>query len=242
MAINRSRKNSDGNGPHQANFPGDIEAEATTDAADHSAGAAATDQGAARIYTKGGDKGKTSLVGGTRVSKADLRLDAYGSIDEFNSSLGLAVALFLREASAAPGGAPARAVAEKIRAWAGTAQSRLFDVGSQLACEDNDLRSNLPAIAESSIAELEAQMDEMSKSLKPLKNFIMPSGAPSAAAAHVARTVCRRAERLCARLAETAPVDPLLFQFINRCSDWCFVLARFMNAAFAQEEHIWKPR
>ena len=193
--------------------------------------------GAAKIYTRTGDEGKTSLVGGARVSKSELRLEAYGTVDEFNSALGLALALFANE-----NGEPhARA---RITEWGEAMQLRLFDLGCQLACEDAATRARLPNLGDDEILGLEKQMDEMSAELAPLRNFVLPTGAPSAAAAHVARAICRRAERLCVRFEIENPgsVDASLLHYLNRASDWAFVLARYMNRATSTPETLWRGR
>lgn len=194
---------------------------------------------AQKIYTRGGDAGETSLIGGLRVSKGELRLEAYGTVDEFNSALGLAICLFARDSAEKLSSTVEAATATAIPKWATDLQSRLFDLGSQLACEDEGLREKLPTVRAENVEALENQMDEMSRSLAPLRHFVLPGGTTSAAAAHVARTVCRRAERLCVRLSETESIDPMLIQFLNRASDWCFVLSRFMNAAAHEPEQIW---
>jgi cob(I)alamin adenosyltransferase len=192
----------------------------------------AVSDGASKIYTRGGDKGKTSLIGGARVSKASSRLDAYGTIDELNSVVGLLRADAKADLSAQPAEF-ARLDAELL-----LLQHHLFDVGSQLACEDEKIRAGLPAVGATQIAELERSMDAFSAQLKPLKHFVLPGGARSSSTAHIARTVCRRAERLCVALEEAA--DPLAVQFLNRLSDYLFVLARHLNRLLAIEEPIWQ--
>lgn len=205
--------------------------------------------GASKIYTRGGDKGKTSLIGGTRVSKSNHRLDAYGTIDELNSVLGLLIR-DVKDDLRSQG-----QEAEPIAATLAWVQSDLFNIGSQLACEDAKLRATLPSIDDAAISALENAMDEMSLKLKPLKHFVLPGGSRSAAVAHVARTVCRRSERLIVALAEAsgsgsaedvaqeaAEVDPRLVTFINRLSDYLFVLARRLNSLLSIDEPIWSGK
>lgn len=174
----------------------------------------------AKIYTKTGDRGQTSLVGGTRVSKTDVRLEAYGTLDELNSWLGL-----VRADLSSPGEAR-RHVDLRVR----RVQHALFNLGSQLACEDEEIRPRLPNVGPEDIAELESDMDQWEGALPALKNFILPGGTEMAARAHLARTVCRRAERLVQRMSEAGQVvesDHLIF--LNRLSDWLFLLARSFN-------------
>jgi cob(I)alamin adenosyltransferase len=195
-----------------------------------------TNERAAKIYTRTGDKGKTSLVGGARVSKAHLRLDTYGTVDELNSVIGV-----LR--------IQARAELQEHAEFAALdqflfeIQNDLFNVGSQLACGDAAMREQLPNIAPDTVANLEKKMDEFSVLLSPLKNFIIPGGSLASAHAHVARTVCRRAERLCVALTETGEqVDPSLIQYLNRLSDFMFVLARHLNRLLGVTEPTWAPK
>lgn len=190
------------------------------------------DDRASKIYTRTGDKGKTSLIGGTRVSKAHARLDAYGTIDELNSVIGL-----LRSSLNTYRSDELSA----LDAFLETIQSDLFNVGSQLACEDAAMRTKLPGVQEDAITRFESKMDDLSTQLKPLKNFILPGGALAASYAHLARTVCRRAERHCVLLAETdGDVEEIVIRYVNRLSDFFFVFARFINATLQIDEPIWK--
>ena len=197
-----------------------------------------SDTGASKVYTRTGDKGKTSLIGGTRVSKSHLRLDSYGTIDELNSQLGV-----LQLEIAADIGPRDAAEAKLLRDELERVQNDLFDVGSQLACEDEKIRASLPPLHAERIAALEREMDRFSSQLKALKNFILPGGCRSAAHAHVARTVARRAERLCVALGDSGEgeVDLALIQYVNRLSDYLFVLSRHLNRLMKIEEPIWKP-
>lgn len=207
-------------------------------------------QGSPKIYTKTGDKGKTSLIGGTRVSKADPRLDAYGTVDELNSFIGL----LIRECENDLG--PATDIATKTTLT--RIQHALFKIGSQLACEDPALLARLPAIDGEDVAGLESEMDLLSQELKPLRNFVLPGGCRSAATAHVARTVCRRAERFCVALQEPSAgnssenppgMSPsgqrnerIVVQYLNRLSDYLFVLARFLNWQKGVDEPLWEAK
>lgn len=180
---------------------------------------------AVKIYTRSGDKGMTSLVGGTRVSKSDPRLESYGTVDELNSILGMARAELrqLDLAGAKPGLHLLAEQLEKI-------QNRLFNLGSLLACEDARMKSRLPVISEAHISELEQHIDVMTEQLPELKEFILPGGHKLAATLHFGRTVCRRAERLTIFLYDDRQIeDPLLLHFLNRLSDYLFVAARFAN-------------
>jgi cob(I)alamin adenosyltransferase len=188
-----------------------------------------------KVYTRTGDQGKTSLIGGTRVSKAHLRLETYGTVDELNSVIGVVIAAANTQKSSAT-----------LQAFLQRIQSDLFDIGSHLACEDNELRKKLPLVHEDHIVELENAMDEFSKSLPPLKNFVLPGGSLASSHAHVARTVCRRAERLCVDLSESATdgvdVEPVIIRYLNRLSDYLFVLARALNLDAKVDEVLWAPR
>lgn len=178
------------------------------------------------IYTRTGDHGTTSLVGGTRADKDSARLEAYGTIDELNSHLGL-----LASDTTLP-----TDVASTLH-WI---QHRLFDIGSYLAC-DPDGQFQLPPGADpEAIRRLEHAIDTIDSQLPRLNQFVLPGGTPQAAQAHIARTVCRRAERRIIALSRTAPVDPAVIAFINRLSDYLFVLARFNNIRQNQHEIFWQ--
>ncbi|MES2855501.1 MAG: cob(I)yrinic acid a,c-diamide adenosyltransferase [Bdellovibrionota bacterium] len=192
--------------------------------------------GTSKIYTRTGDKGKTSLIGGTRVSKSDSRLNAYGTVDELNSFLGALSAELERELKS---GATLSTLQNELR----EIQSDLFNVGSRLACEDLELLKKLPTVEATHIEHFEKRMDEMSAKLTPLKNFILPGGTPAAAAAHIARTVCRRAERDCVALQEAGEtIEPEVIRYVNRLSDYLFVLARYICATAGRPEVLWAPR
>lgn len=175
----------------------------------------------ARIYTKHGDQGQSSLVGGERVNKNNPRLDAYGTVDELCSHLGFLISI-LNEKQLAFTALEVSLL--KI-------QNELFQVGSLLACANTEIKKQLPAISELHIQFLENQIDLMETELPKLKNFILPGGTQQSAYAHVARTVCRRAERKIFSLIEVneEPKDSLILKYINRLSDYLFVLARWLN-------------
>src|SRR5687768_5415670 len=170
-----------------------------------------------KIYTKTGDDGNTNLFGGgasARVSKGDARIDSYGNVDELNGYVGWA-------AVAAP-----PALAELLR----TVQSDLFTIGSHLAVADGaPLPASLPTLDDSIVSRLEMQIDTAVAQLPPLRNFILPGGSELASRLHIARTVCRRAERRLVRFAQDRPVSATILTFLNRLSDWLFVQARLAN-------------
>ena len=177
-----------------------------------------------KIYTKTGDKGTTSLLGGTRVSKSDLRIEAYGTVDELNAVVGLV----------AEHAGDALPLLRKI-------QSELFNLGSNLAREKDDLPFAVPGLTPALIAELEEAMDTMTAKLPPLRNFVLPGGCQGSAYAHLARTVCRRAERRVLEVEGFAQKMPEGVQFLNRLSDYFFVLARWINHETGAPEIPWKP-
>jgi cob(I)alamin adenosyltransferase len=177
-----------------------------------------------RIYTGGGDRGETSLGDGSRVSKLDCRIGAFGTVDEVNAQLGLVLA------DDAP--AAFRPVLERV-------QNELFDVGADLSVPwgiADRLR-----VDDASIARLEADCDRFNAELPELRSFVLPGGTEAAARLHVARTVCRRAEREVLVAAEEVEVNPLVLVYLNRLSDLLFILARAANAAAGRDEPLWKP-
>jgi len=180
-----------------------------------------------KIYTKTGDKGETGLIGGTRVSKADLRIDAYGTVDELNSWIGLI-----------------RAGDVDIRQQGILAQvqDRLFVIGSHLAADPVKSRMQLPELTEGDVNLLEVEMDYMNLSLPELKAFVLPGGNQQAAYGHLARTVCRRAERLVVALHQQTPVDIRLIEYLNRLSDYLFTLSRKFCLDAGNDEIKWLPR
>lgn len=174
----------------------------------------------ARIYTKTGDKGETSLVGGSRVSKTHPRLAAYGTLDELNSIFGLIRAHLPQLGTSA---------ADFDRSLQ-TVQNNLFNMGSHLACEDAKVASSLPGLSAGGLSQLEVEMDKWEAELPPLKQFILPGGSVLAGFAHQARTVCRRAEREVLKLSEDTKLNSEDLIYLNRLSDWCFLLARKFNS------------
>lgn len=180
-----------------------------------------------KIYTKTGDSGTTSLLGGQRVPKSHLRIEAYGTIDELNALLGL-----LRDQD----------INRPIFDFLIEIQEQLFTVGSHLATEPGTTQFPLPAIDESLIGKLEDAMDQMDEELPALKNFVLPGGHPSVSFCHLARCVCRRAERTVIRLDEQQKVDEVIIKLMNRLSDYLFVLGRKMAQDLGVVEMAWKPR
>lgn len=177
-----------------------------------------------KIYTKTGDKGQTSLVGGKRVLKSDLRIEAYGTVDELNSWIGLIADV--SETS----------VTEKLR----HIQNTLFNVGALLANSPEKPMDLGFDIAEKDITFQEQWIDEMDKELAPLKQFILPGGHAHISYCHIARTVCRRAERLCVALSQVSPVNDLLIKYLNRLSDLLFTLARYTAHLLNVKEITWE--
>ena len=180
-----------------------------------------------KIYTKTGDQGTTSLFGGMRVPKSDLRIDAYGTVDELNAYTGV-----LRDQD----------VNQKRKQVLVGIQDRLFTIGSMLATEPGNTKVKTPTLAEADIVELEKEIDKMDSELPEMKSFVLPGGHPSVSFCHVARTVCRRAERLTIALDQQVKVDPLIIMYLNRLSDYLFVLARKVTLEVGAEEIPWKPK
>lgn len=180
-----------------------------------------------KIYTKTGDQGTTALFGGKRVSKADLRIETYGTVDELNSWIGV-----LRD----------QEVNQKRKGVLVEIQDRLFTVGSILATEPGNTKVKIPSLREDDVVLLEKEMDEMDAQLQPMRFFVLPGGHPAISFGHVARTVCRRAERLVITLHEQEPVDLMVIKYMNRLSDYLFVLCRKVTAELNAEETPWKPR
>jgi cob(I)alamin adenosyltransferase len=179
-----------------------------------------------KIYTKTGDLGETSLLGGTRVSKSHDRVDAYGTIDELNSFLGL-----LRDQ---PIGEYYRKVLLRI-------QENLFVAEARIAADPDLQHNSLPFFQEEEILFLENEIDEMNKSLEELSHFILPGGYAPSSLCHIARTVCRRAERAVIRLSTTNPAEEIIIRYLNRLSDYLFVLARKTGKDAGADETLWKP-
>ena len=182
-----------------------------------------------KIYTKTGDLGKTSLIGGTRVPKSHLRIETYGTVDELNSFIGFLYDQLTHENS--------KTTLREI-------QDRLFTIGSSLACDpDKEPKMKLPDLKEEDVTLLETAIDEMNKVLKPMRSFILPGGSMPVSSAHIARCVCRRAERNCVNMMEQEMfIDPLVIKYLNRLSDYLFVLARYIGHLTGVSEIEWKAR
>jgi len=179
-----------------------------------------------KIYTKTGDSGKTSLLSGSRVSKSHIRINSYGTIDELNSHIGL-----LRD----------QPVNEKRKDLMIDIQDKLFTIGSLLASDPaKPIPEYLPKLQKEHIIRLENGIDEMEVTLPPMKNFILPGGHQSISFCHIARCVCRRAERLVIELQEQEPVNEIIVIYLNRLSDFLFMLARKMTQELDAEEIAWR--
>jgi cob(I)alamin adenosyltransferase len=178
-----------------------------------------------RIYTRAGDAGETSLGDGARVPKTDPRIEAYGTVDELNAAIGFALA----------GELP-----DEFRPWLEVVQNDLFDLGADLSVPLEDERERL-RVTPAQVGRLEEHCDRVNERLEPLRSFVLPGGTEAAARLHLARTVCRRAERRAAGLAQGASVNPAALAYLNRLSDLLFILARAANAAAGEEEPLWKP-
>lgn len=180
-----------------------------------------------KIYTKTGDKGLTSLIGGTRVPKHHLRIEAYGTVDELNSYIGLI---------------SDQAIGEHHQSLLKEIQDRLFTIGSSLAADPERSKMKIPDLHASDIELLEQEMDAMNEVLPDLKHFILPGGSTTASYCHIARCVCRRAERLAVHLAEDSFVEEKVTMYLNRLSDYLFVLARKLTQDTQGQENNWIPR
>jgi cob(I)alamin adenosyltransferase len=175
------------------------------------------------IYTRFGDKGKTSLIGGEIVPKSDLRVEAYGSVDELNAALGLVLAFSEMEA---------------VTSTLAGVQDDLFVIGSELASKGRKTRTITPV----RMSRLEAEIDRMSSELPPLNHFILPGGSKAASLLHFARTVCRRTERKAIALSERDKINPDTIVYLNRLGDLLFVLARYVNYRKKVPETVWRGK
>ena len=184
---------------------------------------------AMKIYTKTGDDGTTSLIGGTKVPKSHLRIESYGTVDELNSYIGLCKDLLTDEQ-------PKKILLE--------VQDRLFTIGASLACDPIKApKMRIPDLKETDVELLEKEMDRMNETTSPMKNFILPGGHPALSQLHIARCVCRRAERCSVRLElESLEVEAIIIKYLNRLSDYLFVLSRYTGHQMKVEEIPWKPR
>jgi cob(I)alamin adenosyltransferase len=180
-----------------------------------------------KIYTKTGDKGQTSLIGGTRLPKHHIRIEAYGTVDELNSFVGL-----IRDS-----------ISEKeLFDLLIEIQDRLFTIGSLLAADPEKNKMQLPQLNESDIVLLEKAIDKMNETLPEMKSFVLPGGHPTVSYCHIARCVCRRAERATLKLSENEKVDELIYKYLNRLSDYLFVLSRKLTQDLKANEIPWKPK
>jgi cob(I)alamin adenosyltransferase len=180
-----------------------------------------------RIYTRTGDEGMTGLGGGRRVPKDSARVRAYGTVDELNSAIGVALALGLTG---------------RLTTELGSIQNELFDLGSDLCWPEYDeRRARIPTVQPKHVERLEQLIDELNEIVGPLTNFLLPGGAAGAAQLHVARTICRRAERETITLSHEEPIGELVLPYLNRLSDALFVMARFENRERGVDEPLWQP-
>jgi cob(I)alamin adenosyltransferase len=180
-----------------------------------------------KVYTKTGDKGQTSLIGGTRVPKHHIRIESYGTVDELNSHIGLIRDQHLDQ----------HTIETLIEI-----QDRLFTIGSSLASDPGKSKMKIPDLKEEDVTLLEKEMDKMDESLPEMKSFVLPGGHPTVSYCHIARCVCRRAERLVIHLSESEEVVPLVIKYLNRLSDYLFVLSRKLTVDLHATEIPWKPR
>lgn len=180
-----------------------------------------------KVYTKKGDTGTTQLIGGTRVSKSSLRIDSYGTIDELNSFIGL-----IRD----------QEMDQQYKLQLIEIQDRLFTIGSSLASDPEKSKMKIPDLLESDVQFLEDAMDTMDMQLPEMKFFVLPGGHTTVSYCHLARCVCRRAERIIVALNEHDTVPELIFKYVNRLSDYLFVLSRKLTQDLKAEEQPWRPR
>ena len=186
-----------------------------------------------KVYTRTGDAGKTRLAGGQPVWKNSLRVEAYGTVDELNASVGVVRVI---NADTMGGHEQARQLEEELR-WI---QNKLFDIGSILATAPGQTFKNMPQVTGTDVIRLETLIDRCQKDLEALKEFILPGGGKVSGFLHQARTICRRAERLCVGLSREEPVDPSIIKFVNRLSDALFVLARWVAKTQGEPEFLWE--
>jgi cob(I)alamin adenosyltransferase len=180
-----------------------------------------------RVYTKAGDSGQTALIGGEKVSKSEPRIECYGTVDELNATIGMACAALPESSQLVP-------VLRRI-------QNELFNLGAQLATPDAERRAGMPSVEERHVEALEVECDEYNEQLPELRSFVLPGGTPAAAALHLARTVCRRAERHVVALARQADVPAEQLKYLNRLSDALFVFSRWVNKDAGVSEPLWEP-
>ena len=177
-----------------------------------------------KIYTKKGDKGTTGLLGGTRISKGHLRIEAYGTVDELNAQLGLVVLAM-----------------PKQKDFLISIQNALFTIGSHLSMDPEKNSFQLPELPEDLIPKMEKAIDQMEEEMPPLKSFVLPGGSEASVHCHIVRCICRRAERQVVRLSENTSVDPIIIQFLNRLSDYFFSLSRYALFEKGLPDVAWNP-
>jgi len=191
-----------------------------------------------RVYTRRGDRGETDLVGGARVAKDGLRIEAYGTVDELNAVVGLARA---RNAATTPRGrGRAAGAARELDALLRRLQNELFDLGGELATPADEFRPGMFRVGEAEVTALETAMDRCQKDLKPLVSFVLPGGGEVSALLHVARTICRRAEREVLRLGREEDIGEWPLAYLNRLSDLLFVLSRWIGHHRGEREYLWE--
>lgn len=179
-----------------------------------------------KLYTKGGDTGMTSLLGGARVKKYNPRIEAYGTVDELNSQIGV-----IRSSE----------IAESDKKFLIDIQNALFTMGSKLAMEPGNDKVKIPELQDSDVTALEIEIDKIDAILPPMRNFVLPGGNMAVAHSHVARCVCRRAERSVLSLSENEEVAPIIIMYLNRLSDYLFILSRKISHETEAEEIPWNP-
>ena len=184
-----------------------------------------------KVYTKKGDKGTTSLLGTTHILKSELRIRAYGHVDELNSNIGLLIA-YIKDI-------PQSIERQNILDFLQNLQFQLFHIGSHLACTNSKILADLPPLQEIWITHLEEQIDDMTKNLPQLKNFILPGGSKAACQAHICRTTCRKAECICVDLNSQENINPVTLIYLNRMSDYFFTLSRYINYLQKNPDVIW---
>ena len=185
-----------------------------------------------KVYTRKGDGGKTRIVGGEKRSKDDPRVESYGSVDELNSHLGLCRDLLIQQN---------RNEFKKLINYIKTIQNELFNLGTQLACPDGELKNNLPKINKVSITVLESEIDSANSNLSDLKSFILPGGSILNSQFHIARNICRRAERRAVTLGNVESVKAINIIYLNRLSDALFVWSRWISHILKDDENLWEP-
>lgn len=191
------------------------------------------------IYTKTGDNGTTSLIGGRRVKKYDQRVEAYGTVDELNAHIGMLATMMRDKSIDLEMAFDVREQFENCYKQLKTAQNKLFVIQTLLATEDEETYNKLPQLDDNATDEMEAWIDDIDKRLPALKSFVIPGGTTISAQAHIARTVCRRAERQIVRLAEEENIEEKIKKYINRTSDYLFVISRFALILENKAENFW---